>query len=184
MIEMIGPESFVEKPWKNGQGKTLELAVETQEGSEAWNWRLSMARVEADGPFSDFSGYERHLMLIEGRGLDLRHEHHADQILIQPFEHVVFGGDWQTSARLVSGPITDFNVMTRIGTCSAQLLAARAGNLPNLAEINFLYAPKKETTLICEAGTFVIFPKHLLKFSRQTSARIEGGPAVLVCISC
>ncbi|MEH0072431.1 HutD family protein [Pannonibacter sp. Pt2-lr] len=59
-------------PWKNGGGITHELAVfpETA-GLEDFGWRLSMAEVASDGPFSAFTGIHRTLALVDGAGIGL-----------------------------------------------------------------------------------------------------------------
>ncbi len=39
-------------PWKNGGGSTTEIAVfPIDSGLDAFDWRVSMATVAADGPF-------------------------------------------------------------------------------------------------------------------------------------
>ena len=56
--------------WKNGGGETAEIAV-FPEGAcyDDFHWRLSMARIAADGPFSTFPNVDRTLALIEGNGM-------------------------------------------------------------------------------------------------------------------
>jgi uncharacterized protein len=40
-------------PWKNRRGSTTEIAVGSAGASlDAFDWRISMAHVAADGPFS------------------------------------------------------------------------------------------------------------------------------------
>jgi environmental stress-induced protein Ves len=72
-VQIIHPHDFKRLPWKNGKGETIELAI-NEDGSLAdFDWRISMASVTEDGPFSDFSGYQRHLLLLEGTGIELTH---------------------------------------------------------------------------------------------------------------
>ena len=43
-------------PWKNGAGVTREVAAWPPEARlDDFGWRVSMARVERDGPFSTFA---------------------------------------------------------------------------------------------------------------------------------
>ncbi|MFO7483937.1 HutD family protein, partial [Oceanibaculum nanhaiense] len=59
-------------PWKNGQGTTTEIVVAPAgAGLEDFDWRLSIARMEADAPFSAFPGIVRTLAIVEGAGLTL-----------------------------------------------------------------------------------------------------------------
>ena len=44
-------------PWKNGGGVTREIAKGAAAGpDDDWGWRISIAEVERDGPFSTFPG--------------------------------------------------------------------------------------------------------------------------------
>ena len=59
-------------PWKNGRGETVEIAISPDgAGIDDFDWRLSMARVETDGPFSLFAGIDRTLAVLEGEGIFL-----------------------------------------------------------------------------------------------------------------
>ena len=118
-FNIIPPTRFKILPWKNGKGSTKELLLE--ESKDAFAWRLSMAPVTSDGSFSDFSGYHRKLILIEGNGIRLTHGNGQVDRLKQRFDMACFDGDWNTEAKLYEGEITDFNVMTRQGVCSAEV---------------------------------------------------------------
>jgi len=49
-------------PWKNGGGETVEIAISPQgAGLADFDWRVSMATVASDGPFSVFPGIDRTL---------------------------------------------------------------------------------------------------------------------------
>ena len=59
-------------PWKNGGGMTVEIAVSPEgAGIEDFDWRVSMAFVEQDGPFSIFPGIDRTLAVLSGDGIVL-----------------------------------------------------------------------------------------------------------------
>ena len=59
-------------PWKNGGGTTAEIAAFPDgAGFNAFDWRISLAEVASDGPFSAFPGIDRTLMLVEGARLAL-----------------------------------------------------------------------------------------------------------------
>jgi environmental stress-induced protein Ves len=110
-------------PWKNGGGSTTEIAVGPAGASlEAFDWRVSMARVASDGPFSDFPGIDRTLAVVKGDGLVLTIGDDAPVTLSSDADPVSFPGDTPTSARLTAGEITDLNVMTRRGHFRHRLL--------------------------------------------------------------
>jgi len=97
-------------PWKNGGGSTLEYVREPAEGD--FGWRLSVARVETDGPFSTFPDVDRILVLLTGAGMDLAVDGTA-MSLRAPLDHHRFIGEAAVTASLVDGPTTDLNLMWR-----------------------------------------------------------------------
>ena len=114
-VRIIPAQDLVRTPWKNGGGTTAEVAVHPPgAGFEDFDWRISMADVAADGPFSTFLGIDRTLVLIEGRAVDLRVEG-TERRLDADSPILAFPGEAATSARLVEGPVRDLNVMTRRG---------------------------------------------------------------------
>ena len=110
-------------PWKNGGGSTTEIAIGPAGASlEAFDWRVSMARVASDGLFSDFAGVDRSLAVLKGNGLVLTTGENAPVTLSSRADPVSFPGDTPTFARLTAGEITDLNVMTRRGRFRHRLL--------------------------------------------------------------
>ena len=100
---------YIRQPWKNGKGVTVELA--RAEVGSAILWRLSMATVAEDGPFSLFPGIERNLTVISGPGFRLV----GDGLVLEclPLHPVAFPGDISLSAQGTErGESEDFNVMT------------------------------------------------------------------------
>ena len=94
-------------PWKNGGGTTREIAQSP--GPKGFSWRLSVADVDSEGPFSRFSGLSRILTVIEGDGFELYGpDGRYDLRRLVPFR---FSGDADVSSRLGTGPIRDFNVI-------------------------------------------------------------------------
>jgi len=68
------------------------------------NWRLSVASVDRTGPFSDFSGYDRVIMLLEGDGMILDFGGHGRAVMSRPFVPQRFDGGWETHATLLGAP--------------------------------------------------------------------------------
>jgi environmental stress-induced protein Ves len=96
-------------PWANGRGTTVELLRE--DGPDGLLFRLSMASVIEDGPFSVFPGIERNLTVISGPGFRL--DGPGLSLPCKPLVPVAFAGDLPLLAagtgRIAS---VDFNVMT------------------------------------------------------------------------
>lgn len=101
-------------PWKNGKGVTIEIAIHPADASvENFDWRLSTATVDSDGPFSVFEGIERSLSVLTGDGLVLSVEGREDAALTIDSAPLTFPADSPTHARLTGSAITDLNAMTR-----------------------------------------------------------------------
>ena len=103
-------------PWKNGGGETVEVIVRPEGASLSdFGWRVSMATVASDGPFSVFPGIDRTLAVLSGDGMELSIEGLGERLLTPQSAPLAFPADAPTSARLTGEPITDLNVMTRRG---------------------------------------------------------------------
>ena len=122
-VTIIEPTSFIAMPWRNGLGTTIELLKQDLSGVDGFAWRLSMADVTTNGAFSNFSGYDRTLLLLEGKGLTLD-SNGANHRLEKPLQSARFSGDDQTFATLHDGPVKDFNIMVQRQHCSARVTSA------------------------------------------------------------
>ncbi len=112
----LRPAQYREMQWRNGGGSTTEIAIEPAgaglQAGPPFLWRLSMARVQQDGPFSRFAGYDRTLVLLEGRGVRLDFGAAAPPVtLAGPLSAAAFAGEWATHCQLLDGPVRDFNLM-------------------------------------------------------------------------
>ena len=92
------------RPWANGGGTTRELAV-ADDGA----WRISLADVDRDGPFSTFAGRQRLLTLVDGPVLDLQVD--GDAHVVEPQRPFDFPGDATTMASVPEGPVRVLNVV-------------------------------------------------------------------------
>lgn len=174
-------------PWKNGGGTTTEVAVSPEgAGLDAFDWRVSMARVEQDGPFSSFPGIDRTLSILEGAGIVL---HVADRIplgLTTASEPLPFPADVPTRADLIAGPITDLNVMTRRGRVPHSVERLAVSDAIQLA------AGAGATLVLCHEGrvriggaeSAILGPLDALRLDPgRSSVRLTGdGPATIFVI--
>lgn len=106
-MRSIRYDQLTEAPWRNGGGITREVAREMRDGAVLW--RLSIADVAAEGPFSDFAGLTRVLTVIEGGPMRLETPEGA--LLAERFAPVTFDGGLPVSASLPNGPLRDLNLM-------------------------------------------------------------------------
>ncbi|MGW7454243.1 HutD/Ves family protein [Streptomyces sp. NPDC054787] len=156
--------------WKNGGGVTREIAARPEgAGPDAFHWRVSLAEVAADGPFSAFPGIDRTLTLAQGAGMELT-VGGVRRLVDERFAPQDFPGDEPTDCRLLSGPVVNFNVMYRRGAATAQTAVVR-GRLG-------LTAPPGETVLIVALdGPVVLEPPHGPPLALDTyDAALATGP--------
>lgn len=109
--------------WKNDGGWTTELGREDDGTMADFRWRISIAEVERDGPFSNYPGVERDLLLLEGNGIELDIDDDEPLRLTRRFSHVRFAGESIVGCRLLAGATRDFNVMTRRDNVRAEVIA-------------------------------------------------------------
>ena len=166
-FKIYSPEDFQTLPWRNGLGSTVELISESLEGHEAFSWRLSIASVANDGPFSDFSGYDRTLLLLEGAGITLNNPNGSSIELNSPLDCAHFKGEDLIDASLHDGPIKDFNVMTLRSICTSSVTAITEKNEP-LIQINaeklLVYSLKPIKIQIGLEPSINLKANHLLQF--------------------
>lgn len=110
--------------WKNGLGWTSEIALAPAAASFAdatFDWRLSIAEVEADSDFSALPGIDRTIALLEGAGMLLMSVE-GETVLERRGQLHAFAGESTVQCRLVGGACRDFNVMTRRGRYAHRVL--------------------------------------------------------------
>ena len=128
-MRIIRPSEYRVMPWKNGGGETTEVFVSPSTGP--FDWRVSIATVNEDGPFSNFAGYERHIMVLSGRGMALDVAGRG-KFELEPLKPFSFSGDAQVIGSLPHGPVLDFNFMVRreFGRGVLHVLEGEAGCQP------------------------------------------------------
>jgi uncharacterized protein len=109
-LQLVRRSSFTATPWKNGGGITHEALRVPAEG-DAFRWRVSVAHIDASGPFSDFAAYNRKMVLLQGAGIELRFGDGVQKTLRQVGELVEFDGAVSTYCELLKGPCVDLNLM-------------------------------------------------------------------------
>jgi environmental stress-induced protein Ves len=121
-MQVIRTAGYRRMPWKNGGGETIEIAVAPAGATlAAFDWRLSMARIDSDGPFSLFPGIDRTLAVLDGDGLRLSIDGRMPVSLTTDSAPCSFPGDVAVTAARIGGPVTDLNVMTRRGQLEHRL---------------------------------------------------------------
>lgn len=127
LLSRLQASDYQRTRWRNGGGWTTQIAVDPAVADGAaggeFRWRVSIADIEHDGPFSPFPGIERDLLLLEGHGIELDIGDAPPLRLTERFAHVHFAGEANVSCHLLAGPTRDFNVMTRRDAVRADVFA-------------------------------------------------------------
>src|SRR5277367_1206489 len=90
-VRIIRQSEFTATPWKNGGGITHE-AIRVPADGDPFRWRVSVAHIDASGPFSEFAEYNRKMVLLQGAGIDLRFGDGTHKALRKVGELVEFDG--------------------------------------------------------------------------------------------
>ena len=107
-------------PWLNGGGVTTEVAARPTWGDPAaFDWRLSIATIAGDNPFSRYPGVDRLLMPISPQGLDLLDA--GTPLHLGQFDVHAFPGERDMVSFGVTDPTLDLNLMTRRDRCTGSL---------------------------------------------------------------
>jgi environmental stress-induced protein Ves len=115
----LGPADFTRVPWKNGGGTSLDMLV-VKDGAGDQLWRVSLADIEQDRPFSDFPGIDRVFAVVDGAGVDLKF---IDGWLPVPRDTVLhFPGEAAPDCRLHAGPAKALNVLLTRGRARGDML--------------------------------------------------------------
>ena len=166
MVRFLDSADYTSMPWKNGGGRTTEIAMHPPGAAlDAFLWRVSIADVASDGPFSRFPGVERTIVLLDGAGMWLR-SRGRERELRTPFEPYRFSGDDTVDCTLIAGPVRDFNAMFRRGAAHGTVSVVR-GAPAEIAPGDFVLAYAATGTHDC------MIPGH-------PSRVLEAGQTVIV----
>jgi hypothetical protein len=119
--QFVALDEVPASPWRNGGGVTRELLAWPAVGP--WRLRISVADIEADGPFSAFPAIERWFAVLEGQGVELR-VNGSRQRLGRGSEPFRFDGGAAVDCALLAGSTRDFNLMARPGAATLRRIGS------------------------------------------------------------
>jgi len=129
-MQVLRHADYRRMPWRNGLGTTLEIA-RAPAGPGEFDWRLSLASLSTDGPFSAYPGFTRLVALVAGRGFALTVDGREQVALETLGAHACFPGGAATHCRVLGGPCSDLSLMVR---CPGAIVAVR-GPAPHLEDL-------------------------------------------------
>jgi uncharacterized protein len=184
-LEIIRQSSFKATPWKNGGGMTQE-ALRVPADGDPFLWRVSVAHIDSSGPFSDFGGYSRSMVLLRGAGLTLKFGNGEQCVLRKIGDSAQFDGAMRTHCDLLRGPCVDLNFMVS-KSLRADARIVRLDQSPTaLAAPQSALIFSLEAPLMLDGGAGEpkrLEPWDLAVFSRGTVrlSKIEPDPTSLPC---
>jgi environmental stress-induced protein Ves len=161
-LQIIRQSSFTAVPWKNGGGITHE-AIRMPAGGDKFRWRVSVAHIAASGPFSDFAGYNRKMVLLRGAGIELRFGDGVCKTLRRAGDLIEFDGALSAHCELLEGPCVDLNLMVS----KSDSAVVRVERFIESLAVN---AVRHETTLV-----FPIDRRIKVQLNSGKTATVEAG---------
>lgn len=126
-VQVLAAADRVAVPWLNGDGVTSEVVARPVGGDPAaFDWRLSIATISGDHPFSSYPGVDRLLMPLSPQGLDLLDG--GAPVHVRQFDVHGFAGENEVASFGVWAPTLDLNLMTRRGRCTGSLLLTQVSS--------------------------------------------------------
>jgi environmental stress-induced protein Ves len=175
-LQIIRKSAFASVPWKNGGGITHE-AVREPETGDRFRWRVSVAHIDSSGPFSDFSGYRRTMVLLRGTGVTLRFDSGGSCELRSVGQLVEFDGAGHTYCELLDGPCVDLNLMaaTAINVeCRVVRLDAGVAVAPAADQSAVIFGIDDPLLLESDAGESITLEPWDVAVIRGSGARLNG----------
>ena len=162
-------------PWANGRGTSYEIASDRNKAGE-WTWRLAMAPVNEDGPFSRIECVNRSLVVVEGAGMWLSVDRKKLQCL--PMQVARFRGDAITEAMLTDGPIMDINLMLRRKEADGEMAIVSDAGLLN--DASFVVAVGGSAQVKC-GDSIIDLERHdsILECDAETVSLVSGTVCVV-----
>jgi hypothetical protein len=109
-VAVVHLDRIAPTPWKNGGGTTRDLLA--WPAAANWQLRISIAAIERDGPFSDFSGIDRWFAVLHGAGVSLQLA--GERCEMRPGTPPLhFDGALAPMCWLLDGPTSDLNLLVR-----------------------------------------------------------------------
>jgi environmental stress-induced protein Ves len=186
-LQLISPNQWQTQSWKNGGGITHQLA--RSDDNVGMRWRVSIAEVASDGPFSRFEQTDRIIMLLQGEGFCLHGAEDQPVVLDKALVPFAFAGETAIECTLINGPVRDFNLMTKRSDIKAslQVLSVSQALSLQLAQESLLYLASgklqvsfKELSYQLEAGQSLLCTDDTGEL--QINAGVEPCQLVWICI--
>ncbi|WP_445769382.1 HutD/Ves family protein [Rheinheimera sp.] len=170
-INIITPQQWQTRRWQNGGGITHQLC--RQDDEQGLLWRVSIAEVASDGPFSRFDNIDRIIMLLTGAGFSLHVVGANPQLLDTPLMPFAFAGETAIHCSLINGAVRDFNLMTRRGAVQADLQVLTIGRTQQILVLStqtLIYVASGSLEVVLGDQHISLAAQHTLSLKNQTGS--------------
>jgi uncharacterized protein len=180
MITRLDPTQYRRTPWKNGGGKTIDIAEQDNV------WRFGRTPITAPGPFSDYTGFDRLQVLVAGRGLVLETPNGEIDVR-SPFKPVRFAGETPITSRLEAGPVEVVNLIGARSAVRISLQVLPSGGKQTVeAGTHIAYAATGAAALDVDGTGHALAADHALHIAAPSPTMIacRGGVVLLGSVMC
>ena len=157
--------------WKNGGGTTTEIYCAPKNSTfDNFFWRVSVAEVSSNGPFSLFPDIDRTLIVISGEGIELSLNGQPPVSLKTSSEPFAFDGGVPAAARLFGGNLSDVNIMTRRGQALhkvRRLSGAHHAIINTVSAITLLFCLDRAVEIMTADGPAQLGPLDTLLIDQR-----------------
>lgn len=174
LIELLVPEGYRRIPWKNGRG---ELIVIDGEGGDGWQdmgiaWHFGRTAIIEEGPFSDYTGYERMQVVIRGAGLVLVAPDHEIDLRL-PMQPRRYDGGTPIRTVLEKGSVEVVNLIARRARFDTDLrVAAKGVELSCKPGRHIVHAPGGEAKVEIEGRDYPLKQDHALRVRARSAQNV------------
>ncbi len=188
-ITALDPSSYGRTPWKNGGGVVIDIAGETRPGAPSaasWDatlWRFGRTTIPVAAPFSDLAGFDRLLIVVQGRGLVLRTPELEIDVR-EPWMPVRFAGETRIVSRLEAGPVEVVNLIADRSAATIELKWLGHASAMTLARgTHVLYAAAQACTLRFDGAARTLAAGHALEVESDGDVVVDGVTGTVVVAS-
>ena len=183
LVEPLTPEGHRRIPWKNGRG---ELIVIDREGGESWQnmgiaWHFGRTAIIEEGPFSDYTGYERLQVVTKGAGLVLIAPDHEIDLRL-PMHPRRYDGGTPIRTLLEKGPVEVVNLIANRARFDIDLRVGKVGEGTYCKPgRHVVYAPIGTAQVEIDGRAYIFTEDHALRVRTDSGANVtvHGGQVII-----
>ena len=184
LVTELPASGYTAMPWRNGAGTTHEIAIDDAPGdSQApFRWRLSMADLAGDGPFSELPDVDRVLVLLAGDDVRLAIGG-ADPVPLGRHEAIAFPGDVPTHLTMAPGAGRDLNLMWDRTRAEGVVEVLQVGDERALdAPVAFAIALGGPAEVAVGGAAFALGEQDALRIDAGGALVVESGEVYLAVV--